>query len=63
MMKVEGRVEGKQKARKGEDFIGFGTAETHVGREAFYNQQNPKRETRSTNHGKQGMQRVHTFLN
>jgi hypothetical protein len=34
MVKVEGRVEYKQKARRDEDFIGFGTAETRAEREA-----------------------------
>jgi hypothetical protein len=34
MMKVERRVEDKQEARRGEDFIGFETAETRAERDA-----------------------------
>ena len=56
-------VGNSEKREKSKVYISFRTAETRVGREAFYNQQNLKRETRSTNNGKQGTQRIHTFLN
>ena len=60
---LEKEVGNREKRDKSEVYISFRTAETRVGREASYNQQNLKRETRSTNNGKQGTQRVHTFLN